>query len=136
MLASLTACQNENSNDEFLTTPSGTQKIESKSTTAREGDQSTTLELLGAPNDEVLLRSAENNISVNELVITDRRAYIACHTNYLSFQGNSCVYSGGFLFMVSWEPTTGYGNMPQLDPDTGQPFLNYTATQVTTCNCR
>ena len=134
MLASLTACQNENSNNEMNF--SDGKASTSKSIASKEGDQSTTLELLGTANDEFLLRSAENNISVNGLAITDRRAYIACHTDYTSYSGHSCVYSGGYLFTVSWSPYFEGQTTTQFDPDTGQPFLHYTATQVTTCNCR
>jgi hypothetical protein len=56
-------------------------------------------------------------------------AIISCHTPYSGVTGNSCVWSGGKLFNVSWVTT------PLLDGPRSTLITTYTATQVSTCNC-
>lgn len=121
MLASLTACNN--SNDEMISTPVGKEKVQSKAT-ARGSDD--------VANDNDLLQSVNDYMIANKLA--GGSAYIACHSDYTQDVGHACVYSGGYLFNVSWTIYESYphnGNLGNILPE---PV--YTATQVTTCNCR
>lgn len=122
MLASLTACQN--SNDEMISTPVGKEKIEkSNKATARESVYSA--------NDTELLQSVNDYMIANKLA--GGSAYIACHTDYLQNSGHACVYSGGYLFNVSWSP---WSHNPEMAVDPEYNPIIYTATQTTSCNCR
>lgn len=58
---------------------------------------------------------------------------IHCHTDYLSDVGHSCVSSGGYLFNVSW---TSYYSYPSGESGYYPDGPVYTATQVSSCNCR
>lgn len=58
------------------------------------------------------------------------RPLILCHTNYESSYGHSCVYSGGYLFEVTWQP------MPLNGGNAVDPMNSlWTANLVTRCDC-
>ncbi|ALR29749.1 hypothetical protein ATE47_04085 [Chryseobacterium sp. IHB B 17019] len=129
MLASLTACQN--SNDEFVTTPVGTQKVADK-TMAREGEEMTK---------EEQIAMVEALDAVKEAMVrgeTTGRAIILCHTPWNTVMGHACVSNMGYTFNVSWDAHTyspGGGQSIINYDDYGNYIYNWHTTLQPRCNC-
>lgn len=132
-LASLTACQNENSNDEFLTQPAGTQKVENKSTTAREGEEMSKEEQIAMADAILFVKETKERLPFTD---TGRRApVINCHTDWNGWSGHACVFSGGYMFEVSWtqvQDSEWHNGQLILYPDA---HTEYTAVSVHSCSC-
>lgn len=62
--------------------------------------------------------------------ITDtgrRPPEINCHTAFNTYSGHACVFSGGYLFLVSWE-------YDEFNLNNGEIYA-YTAVSVHSCHC-
>jgi len=109
---------------------------ESVTGTNQEPVQKSTVNKYAAKGEDAS-REKQEAINAVQMGVTGRiyngGAIINCHTNYLSDVGHACVSSGGYLFNVSW---TSYYSYPGGESGYYPDGPVYTATQVSSCNCR
>lgn len=108
----LAACQNE-----------ANEVISNEKTEAQKPVSKTVID------DAAVLNSVKPLLAANKFA--NAKPEIMCHTDYLADSGSACVYSGGYMFQVTWGVDWVY------QPSTGQ-YLDqvvWHSTSVHSCNC-